>query len=56
VLDDDIISQTDPVLGGCLQAALGEELVDQAHLVAAGFPELAPDALQGSTTARVPPG
>jgi hypothetical protein len=56
VFDDDVVSQSDPVLGGCFPAALSDELVDQAHLVPAGFLELAPDALKSSTTTRVPPG
>jgi hypothetical protein len=53
VFDDHVVI-TGVVLGGGLQATLGDELVDEAHVVAASFFELASDALKGSAATWVP--
>ncbi len=48
------LSRESVVFSCYLSASLGYQVVDEAHVITAGFLEAALDALEGSTTTRVP--
>jgi hypothetical protein len=43
------------ILGCCLETPFSDEVIGQAHAVAASLLEAALEAFEGSSTARVPP-